>query len=87
MMVRRDTDDPMTCEIFKTVLGLSLLVLSLFYGLVVAFAFAVAQAEKDSLGSGLSAMDRDDFVVVTGATLVYGMLVAFEFLPDLLNLL
>ncbi len=42
MMVRRDTDDPMTSEIFKTVLGLSLLVLSLFYGLVVAFAFAVA---------------------------------------------
>ena len=30
----------MTSEVFKTVLGLSLLVLSLFYGLVVAFAVA-----------------------------------------------
>jgi len=40
MVARRDTDDPITSNIFKTVLGLSLLVLSIFYGLVVAFAAA-----------------------------------------------
>jgi len=32
-------------------------------------------------------MDRDDFIVIVGATLLYWMLVAFEFLPDLLNFL